>query len=130
MFIFNYTIIIVGSLKIKDFLTLLEMLQPVEADWNQLAYYLIKENEVDAIKAQCCQNNANDDALVETIKKWRARTSKEQRKWCTLLAVAEKWHDSTLSRFLKDSNLSGKLLIEMYKCYIRCNSTIYKIVGQ
>ena len=77
-----------------EFPTLLQLLKPVEADWSQLAYYLIDEHEVEAIKAQCCHSNANDKALVEAIKKWLGRTLREHRKWCSLHTVAVKWGDN------------------------------------
>ena len=91
-----------------DFPTLLQLLKPVEADWSELAYHLIDEHEVKAIKAQCHLSNANDEALVKAIQKWLGRTLRKDRKWRTLHTVAVKWGDNTMSQFLKDNNLSGK----------------------
>ena len=91
-----------------EFPTLLQLLQPVEAKWEQFAHHLIKEHEVTAIKAQCYQSDASDKALVEAIKIWSSRTKREHRTWRTLLTVAEKCGDKTLPQFLKDNNLSGK----------------------
>lgn len=94
------------SWKEIEFPTLLQLLQPVEANWEQLALHLMKEHEVTAIKAQCHHSNAGDKALVEAIKIWSSRTVREHRKWRTLCAIAEKWDDKTLPQFLKDNNLS------------------------
>ena len=90
------------------FPTLLQLLQPAEAHWEQLAHHLIKEHEVTAIKSQGYQSNAGDKALVEAIKTWSKRTAREHRKWRTLRTVAEKRGDKTLPQFLKDNKLSGK----------------------
>ena len=104
--------IIIGSWKEIEFPTLLQLLQPVEANWEQLAHHLIKAHEVAAIRSQCYHSNAGDKALVEAIKIWSGRTVREYRKWQTLRTITEKWGDKTLPQFLKDNNLSGKQTLQ------------------
>ena len=87
--------------------TLLHLLQPVEADWEELAPFLIKDHVIKSIKANSFQSDASDKALMETIKIWSTRTVREHRKWRTLRTVAERWNDNTLLPFLKDNKLSG-----------------------
>jgi len=97
-----------------DLHTLLQLLKPVESDWEELGYHLVKDHEVKSIKANSLQNNASEKALGEAIIKWSTRTVREKRKWRTLQTIAEKWGDHTLSTFLKENKLSGEWSINIY----------------
>jgi len=90
---------------------ILQMLQPIEADWEELASFLGMEHVVKSIKADCLHKDAHEKALFEAIKMWLSRTEREHRKWSTLYTIAEKWGDNTLSQFLKNHDLSGKYIL-------------------
>ena len=99
---------ITESWKKLEFYDLLRLLQPMEAKWEGLGYLLVKDYEIQAIKANSFHSNASNQAMFEAVRKWTGRTVREHRKWRTLLHVAKKWGDNTLSQFLMDNNLNGE----------------------
>ena len=91
---------ITESWKKLEFYDLLRLLQPMEAKWEGLGYHLVKDHEIQAIKANGFRSNASNQAMFEAVRIWTTRTVREHRKWCTLLHVAEKWDDNTLSAYI------------------------------
>ena len=80
----------------------------METKWEDLGNHLIKDDEVQSIKANSFHNKTSDQAMFEAVQKWTSCTDREHRKWCTLLHVVQKWGDNTLPQFLKDNSLNGE----------------------
>lgn len=100
-----------------EFVTLMQLLEPIAPRWQNLGYYLVADHTVDTIEADCLNNKDSKDALSDAIKKWLSCTVRAKRTWQTLLIIAEKWGDKTLRQFLNDNKFSGK---SIYSSQITC----------
>ena len=63
---------------------------------------------VRGIKKDCFHNTANDNGLRKVIEKWLGRTVSKERIWQTLLDVAKKLDDHTLSKYLDKNGIPRK----------------------
>ena len=92
-----------------DIGTAQRLLKPLDADWKELANYLLKEKNDERIKsidANCSTDKVGNKALNEAVLTWRRRTASDKRKWSTLCEVAGKWGDKTLEEYLNTEKLA------------------------
>ena len=69
--------------------------------------YFTYSGLIRVIEADCYYNTTNDKALNVVVERWLDCTVKKNRTWKTLLAVAKKLVDHTLSKYLKENGISG-----------------------
>ena len=74
-------------------------------------YFVTFLGFVRTIKADCFQNTSNDTGLRKVVEKWLGRTTRDNRKWQTLLETAENLDDYELSKYLKNNNISSKQIL-------------------
>ena len=60
------------------------------------------------IKKDCFHNTANDDGLRKVVEIWHGRTGSKERTWQTLLDVAKKLDDHTVSKYLDKNGIPRK----------------------
>ena len=87
--------------------TLLQLLQPVESSWKELAVYLLREelqHKVKVIEADCFHNNASQKALDDVFSTWLERTVGAKRTWQTLSDTAKKYGDNSLEQYIQKSD--------------------------
>ena len=87
--------------------TLLQLLQPVESSWKELAVYLLSEElqyKVDVIKADCFHNDATHRALDDVFSTWLERTVGPQCTWQTLSDAAKKYGDNSLEQYIQEND--------------------------
>ena len=63
---------------------------------------------VKGITADAFHNTANDVGLRKVIETWHGRTGIKERTWKTLLDVAKKFSDHTLSKYLDNNGIPCK----------------------
>ena len=87
--------------------TLLQLLQPVESSWKELAVNLLSEelqHRVNVIEADCFHNDASQKALDDVFSKWLERTVGPQRTWQTLSDTAKKYGDNSLAQYIQEND--------------------------
>jgi len=92
-----------------DIGTAQRLLRPLDADWKELATYLLKDKVDDNIKsidANCNTSKVGNAPLNEAILIWRRRTCKAERTWNALCEIARKWEDKTLEQYLNANKLA------------------------
>lgn len=98
------------SWKKFDMATAHRLLQPLDAVWEELAGFLLKQKaneKINSIKANLA-NNFGDKGLIESVKKWLPRTTGDQRTWKTLCEAAKEWDDQTMKPYMEDNSLKGQ----------------------
>ena len=87
--------------------TLLQLLQPIESSWKELAVYLLSEelqHKVKAIEADCFHNDASQKALDDVFNIWLERIVGPQRTWQTLSDTAKKYGDNSLEQYIQEND--------------------------
>jgi len=85
------------------------LLHPLDADWKELATYLLKDKideRIKSIDASCSNSKVGNKALNEAVLSWRRRTTRDKCTWKTLCEVAGKWGDKTLEQYLNAHQLT------------------------
>ena len=93
--------------------TMLQLLQPVESSWIQLARYLLRDELqyiVQTIKSDCFQNDASRRALDDVFSVWLDRAIGPERTWQALCNIAKKYGDKSLEQYIQANNdIKGEL---------------------
>jgi len=96
-----------GSWKPFDIATAHQLLRPLDADWEELAVYLLNDKvdeRINSIKANS-SGKFGKNGLIESVKKWLPRTTRDKRTWKTIYEAAIEWEDLTLEQYMKANNL-------------------------